>query len=182
VAASVRHALRCRALVAEDEQVWKWLSLGMHSALQGACICHLVTTAAPVGAVTKKNAAEWLSYFEASRNDPNAKPPATYLLDLPSLLKQVRKPHSAGNRSNENGISITDGELRRLKSFHTDLRNQFTHFAPRGWAIEISGTTYLESLVSRIVAEIQDAGWAFRQKGEAWQEAFRADLKELRGE
>jgi len=36
VAASVRHALRCRAMIQEDPHAWKWLALALHASLQGA--------------------------------------------------------------------------------------------------------------------------------------------------
>ena len=111
VAASLRHAIRCRQFTADDPQAWKWVALALHSALQGACVCHLVTTASPVGAVTKRNAAEWLAYFDASRSDPAAKPPQSYLMALPDLLKAVRRPRSAGDRGNAAGVDIGDRDL-----------------------------------------------------------------------
>jgi hypothetical protein len=98
VAASVRHALRCFELACDDEQVWKWAILALHSAIQGACVCHLLTTAHPVGAVTKRNAGEWLTYFEDRRKDPGVLQPKTQLIALPDLLKSVRKPHLAADQ------------------------------------------------------------------------------------
>lgn len=96
VVASIRHVIRSAKFVGEDPVAWKWVVIALHSALQGACVCHLTTTAAPVGAVTERNAGEWLAYFERLRTNPNAKPPKTYLMSLPDLLRAVRKPHSAG--------------------------------------------------------------------------------------
>jgi len=111
VAGSIRHVERCMSLVSQDEQTWKWISLALHSAIQGACICHLVTMAAPIGVVTEKNAGKGLKYFEESRNNPHVEPPETYIMPLPDLLKSVRKPFSAGDRSNAKGIQINDQEL-----------------------------------------------------------------------
>jgi hypothetical protein len=61
VAGSLRHALHAATLVNADPQAWKWVALALHSGLQGACVCHLTTTAAPVGAVAERNAGEWLT-------------------------------------------------------------------------------------------------------------------------
>src|SRR5436305_1244021 len=94
VAGSIRHALRCRQFARDDPQAWKWIALALHSALQGACVSHLVTTASPLGAVTKENAGKWLAYFEASRTNPELLPPTTHLLSLPDLLKAARKAQS----------------------------------------------------------------------------------------
>lgn len=83
---------------------------------------------------------------------------------LPGLLKAARKPHSAGDRSNDQGIAISDAELEWLNRFHSSVRNQFTHFEPMGWSLEVSGIPEIAMLVARIVSEITDTGWAFRHK------------------
>lgn len=179
VAASVRHALRTSSFVNDDSQAWKWVALSLHSALQGACICHLVTTASPVGAVTKKNAGEWLAYFEDTRTNPEAKSPKTHLMSLPDLLKAIRKPDSSGDGSNTPGVVLSDSELAWLKRFHDDVRNQFTHFEPMGWSIEVSGIPGLAKLVARLIEDIANAGWAFRHKDAAWKSSLGGMLKSL---
>jgi hypothetical protein len=179
VAASVRHALRCFDLIEEDVQAWKWMTLALHSALQGACVCHLVTSASPVGAVTERNAGEWLKYFEALRADPKARAPQTYIMALPDLLKAVRMPRSAGDRSNELGVQITDRELRWLKRFHQGVRNQFVHFEPMGWSLEVSGVPDLTRLITRIIDDMIKFGWAFRHKNDDWRKTLHRDLSLL---
>lgn len=179
VAGSVRHALRCASQVGGDDQLWKWIALALHSALQGACVCHLTTSFVPVGAVTARNAAEWISYHEQSYTDPDARPPRTQLMALPDLLKAVRKPNSAGDRSNDAGVALTDAELAWLRRFHDSVRNQFVHFEPMGWSLEVSGISAIGSLVARIMGEILSAGYGFRHKGRVWREALAADLARL---
>lgn len=175
-AGSLRHALRCTGYVAEDPQAWKWAALALHSALQGACVCHLTTSFAPVGAVTPRNAAEWIAYAEQSRTDPDTKPPRTQLMALPDLLKAVRKPNSAGDRSNDLGIVISDTEFAWLRRFHDTVRNQFVHFEPMGWSLEVSGIPEIGVLVARIIGEILEAGYGFRHHDRAWREALASDL------
>jgi hypothetical protein len=179
VAGSVRHVLRCWPLAAEDPQAFKWAALALHAALQGACVCHLTTTFAPVGAVTERNAAEWLAWSERSRSDPDAKPPATYLMMLPDLLKAVRKPDTIGGGSPSPGVTIGDGELNWLLRFHEGLRNHLVHFSPQGWSIEISGLPGLAELSARIIADVLEAGWAFRHKDPSWRLALKTDLEAL---
>lgn len=132
VAGSIRHALRTAEFARHDPQTWKWIMLALHSALQGACVCHLTTTAAPVGAVTRENAGNWLEYFEHSRDGRDVGPPPTRLMALSELLKAVRRRHSAGDRRNAEGIVVDDRELAWLTRLHTTVRNQFVHFEPRG--------------------------------------------------
>lgn len=180
VAGSIRHALRVAPFVTNDPQAWKWVMLALHSAVQGACVCHLTTTAAPVGALTKRNTKEWLSYFEKQRTDAAMEPPPrTQLLTLPDLLKAVRKPHSAGDRSNADGVAISDVELAWLKSVHEEVRNQLVHFAPMGWSIEVSGIPGLARLIARILIDMLEIGWAFRHLGSADRAALRRNINDL---
>lgn len=179
VAGSIRHVIRAVQVVGEDPLAWKWVVLALHSALQGACVCHLTTTAAPVGAVTERNAGEWLAYFEDSRTNPNAKPPKTHLMGLPDLLTAVREPHSAGDRSNTAGVAISESELNWLGRFHKDIRNQFVHFEPKGWSIEVSGIPEIAKLVARIIEDILRIGWAFRHQVLAQREEMQRSLHTL---
>lgn len=159
VAGSIRHALRVASFVTDDPQAWKWVMLALHSALQGACVCHLTTTAAPLGALTKQNTGEWLSFFEKQRTDPAAEPLAkSHLLTLPDLLKAVRKTYSAGDRSNAVGVAISDVELAWLRRIHGEVRNQFVHFEPMGWSIEVSGVPDLARLIARILTDMLEIG------------------------
>lgn len=179
VAGSIRQAIRAAQLVADDAQAWKWVVISLHSALQGACVCHLTTTAEPIGAVTKTNAKQWRAYLEESRENPNAKPPKTILMSLPDLLKAVRKPCSAGDSSNVGGIGISETELNWLQRFHADIRNQFTHFEPMSWSIEVSGIPEIAKLVARIIGEILECGWAFRHLESAQREELKQNLRAL---
>ena len=179
VAGSIRQVLRTAQFVKEDPSAWKWVALALHSALQGACVCHLTTTAQPIGAITEQNAIEWLAYFEDSRANPNAIPPRTYLMILPDLLKAVRKPNSAGDRSNASGLEISDSELQWLRRFHDEVRNQFVHFQPISWSIEVSGIPELAKLVTRILEEMLTIGWAFRHQERAERLAMQRNLRTL---
>ena len=179
VVGSLRHVIRTAQFVGEDQLAWKWVVLALHSALQGACVCHLTSTAAPVGAVTERNAAEWLAYFEDSRSNPNARAPKTYLMGLPDLLAAVRKPYSAGDRSNAAGVELSDSELSWLRRFHEVFRNQFVHFEPIGWSIEVSGIPEIAKLVVRIIEDIMQIGWACRNQNVEQREEMKCILQTL---
>ena len=179
VLGSLRHAGLSILAARDDEQAWKWVVLALHSALQGACVCHLVTSATPYGAVSARNATQWLEYFENSRNDSSAKAPKTQLMALPDLLKAVRKANSAGDRSNLSGVLISDEELRWLTRLHEDVRNQFTHFKPMSWYLDVSGIPELCRIVARIIAEILTMGYAFRHKDSHWRARLSDELTVL---
>ena len=180
VAGSIRHVIRTSQFVGEDSHAWKWVVMALHSALQGACVCHLTTTAAPIGAVTERNTSEWIAYFNDFRTNPEVTPPKTFLMCLPDLLKAVRKPDSAGDRSNATGITISESELNWLTRFHKEFRNQFTHFELMAWSIEVSGVPDIAKLVARIIGDILQAGWAFRRLDRGQCEEMQRNLHALK--
>lgn len=179
VAGSLRQIIRMVNYLGDDAQAWKWVVIALHSALQGACVCHLTTTAAPLGAVNKKNAAEWIHYFEDSRTNPKAERPKTYLMNLPELLKATSQPNSAGGGGSNAGVTISQSELDWLKRFHNNIRNQFTHFEPMGWSIEVSGIPQISKLAARIIIDILEAGWAFRHLSTMQREEMKKNLSYL---
>ena len=179
VAGSIRHCIASYDLAAADPQAWKWVILAMHSALQGACVCHLTTTFVPVGSVTDRNADEWIAWSEERRVNPDAIQPKTYLADLPTLLKRARKPFSAGDGRNTFGIRITSSELAWLTRLHRDARNQFMHFSPTSWSLGLAGIPGLTALAVRVIREIQLIGWAFRNQDQAWQMGFQDALSQM---
>ncbi|NBN62251.1 hypothetical protein [Pannonibacter tanglangensis] len=179
VAASIRHALRSAQFVGEDPYAWKWVVLALHSALQGACVCHLTETASPLGAVKKKNRREWLEYYKLSRSDPTATEPKTHLMTLPELLKECRKLGSAGGPCGSTAIQISDSELEWLTRFHRHIRNQFTHFEPQTWILEVSGIPSIAKLISRIISDIYISGWAFRNFNENEANEFDVNIRKL---
>ena len=181
VTGSVRHAVRCFEFVRSDPQAWKWLFLALYSAIQGACVCYLSTTAAPIGAVDEKNAAEWLNFFETIQGDAVVKPPKTRLMALPDLLKAVSKSNAAGGPG-VGRVLVSDSDIKWLTRLHTDVRNQFVHFAPAGWVLEVSGIPEMAKLVGRIILDIADHGWAFRHLSEGDINAMREDLHILKSE
>ncbi|WP_312814092.1 GNAT family N-acetyltransferase [Brevundimonas sp.] len=175
IASSVKHALWCMDKVHYHPSEWKWFTLAIHSALQGALVSHLTTTATPIGAINNKCAAEWLTHF----NGEGPPPKKTQLLNFPELLKKARKPGTCGGGPTMVSIQISDIELGWLSRFHENVRNQFTHFEPMGWSLEISGLQPLGALVARIIEAVIDAGWAFRHEDYDWVADLRNDLRRL---
>jgi hypothetical protein len=136
----------------------------------------LTKTAAPLGAVTNSNAKEWINYFDESRVSQNIKSPDTKLMNLPDLLKAVRKCGSAGGSTISNLVEMSDIELVWLSRIHFEIRNQFVHFAPQAWSIGISGGPQIGRIIARIIKDIHDCGWAFRHLNQSKKDAMVIDL------
>lgn len=175
VLGSLRHVLRTSLFLADDPQSWKWAILALHSALQGACVCHLTTTAAPIGALTKKSTYEWLQYLETSRTVTGLSAPQTQIMPLPDLLKAVRKEDSAGGPG-EGSVALDDKDLTFLIKIHEQIRNRFVHFSPHGWSIEVSGIPRFANLVARIIEDVLQVGWGFRHLDVPQREELRRSL------
>ena len=159
----LRHAIRCINAVGEDDQIYRWVILSIHAALQGACVCELTDTMGPLDAVREDTRKKLIAYYNQNQLlDPlEIDRPKMFLLNLPELLNAIRDASS-----NQNGaIEISDSELEWLKRFHS-WRNQFVHFAPTSWSIELSGLPDLIALVARIIQGIFERGWAFRHLAE----------------
>jgi hypothetical protein len=176
VAGSIRHALICLQLVRTDDGAWKWLILSLHSALQGSCVCHLTTTAHPVGALTESNTKLWLNYHKLRRDTPDAEPPKTQIAEFSDLLKKIRSSGSGDCADNSNSINISDTELEDLVHLHRVVRNQFVHFEPMGWVLDLMGMQTIIPLVLRVITDILDAKWAFRHINTEQEQSFRETL------
>ena len=171
VLGSIRHAIVCSRLVENDPQAYKWGILALHSALQGACVCHLVDSIAPLGVVY--NQQEWIDYF--NNRDEN-KRPKTKLKSLPELLNALQNSDTYKNGK----IEISKKEYDRLKYFNDKIRNQFVHFEPQGWSLEISGLPDFACLIAKIIKEIHSKGYAFCHLHDDEQTDLINNLEELK--
>jgi hypothetical protein len=178
VLSSLRHAIACLELAKTDKHANKWLILALLSALQGACVCHLTGTDLH-GALDERSTERLLEVDENRRKGLQNDLPKLKIAGLFELLKRVREPESAGDRSNEKGIEIRDPELVWLERISTEIRNQFVHFSPMVWSIELSGVPDLAGLVVRIIRDIRSVGWAFRKKDDDWFVRLDQTLGEL---
>ena len=111
---------------------WKWVIIGLHNTLQGFMVLALRGTN-HLNVLREKDAQKWTDAYEQGKIRP------TDLL-LDSYLNLYKKIKS--DRMNMYTSSIqfkpkgTQGwSIKKLNS----LRNDFIHFIPKGWSIEISG-------------------------------------------
>ena len=194
VVASLRHTLHLLKLVSADSTIWKWVILSMHSAVQGAMVCHLNGTAS-LGCHSAKSATAWLDWHERDLRGevnwidlgidefglPSRKPatkadfpPRQYLANPSELFKRLMKPNTRIESGVGQILQIGSSQRRAFQILDT-LRNQFTHFSPMGWCIEIAGlpTICLEML--SVISMIESDAWPFRHL----EPESRAELKGL---
>jgi hypothetical protein len=152
-------------------------------------VCHLSGTA-QLGALSEKSVVEWLDWHERDRRGeinristgvdefglPGFKfatkkdqPPKERLANANELFVRL---HNASKRCELGAgglLQISQPHRQSFSRLH-DLRNDFTHFTPKGWAIELSGLPLIFRNVIEVVELIASDPWPFRhmKKTERW--------------
>lgn len=184
---SLRHAALCVGLASASPENWKWAIIAFHSALQGALACQLSGTM-QIGALKADDALKWLEYLQHDRA-PELPEPETRLAPIGVLFQRVttgceetkkRRPVEWVKDAN-NPIIPVDAATRNAFEKLVGLRNDFAHFTPRGWAIEVSGLAMLISRLAQFINEIVIGDWAFRRLRTEEQAEMRSILTELIG-
>lgn len=147
-----------------DSYAWKWAIIAMQNAVQNAIVAAISGTA-QLGALTKRAAREWLEAYENDRTNH----PEPWLANFLELYERMKA---------QTGFAATaegNKDVERLVSF----RNDFMHFAPKGWSIQLAG---LPRILRNALSIIEHLGW----KGHiTWyeeedQEAARASVDLIR--
>ncbi len=138
--------------VPTDPAVWKWVVNLTHSAVQSAMALHL-SFGNDLLVAKPEDAQAWLAAHEEGTPYPEL------MMDgFLSLYKKIKQHAILGYRFVPQGTQ--GGSIRRLNSF----RNEFTHFMPKGWSIEISGMPEICLDCLQIIGELNakafPARWA----------------------
>ena len=166
------------------DHAWKWVILSLHSALQGAMVCHLSGTEQR-GALTDKSTAKWHEWDEKDRQGKIAYQDDIDEFGLPSKRIKNKKDNLPSDRvANtpalferlgcsekriEGGcgrvISITEKQRKSFNRLH-NLRNKFSHFSPKGWSIELCFIKETIYDITEVLCIIVDDDWPFRHMSE----------------
>jgi len=116
-------ARECR----EDVQFWKWVLIGTHASLQAAIVFHL----SPGNDLLVAKPAHSKKWLEAHRTGGDY--PTMHMDFFPELYEKAKAHEVFGFRLAS--TATQDESVRKL----LDLRNDFVHFMPKGWSIELMG-------------------------------------------
>lgn len=154
-------------------RAWKWVVISLHSALQGAMVCHLSGTGT-VGALSKDSAKKRLKW---NRNlgdkDPGFVAPADELLD-----RMMIDPSKRYEQTDASEIPVTDEQKKLFGRLH-NLRNEFSHFKTKSWSIEVTLIEEILEPVLDLLCLITEDGWSFRHMPEEGRE-IRHAIKNVR--
>lgn len=178
VLASLDHCARCLVEAERSDGAWKWVILSLHSALQGAMVCHLSGTAG-IGALTSECAQEWNEWHERHRRGEIEDPPRDRVATAKALFERLAMESKRVEAGCGQILEITPAQKVSFERLHA-LRNSFTHFSPKGWSIELQLIEEVVLDMLDVIALIADDRWPFRHlPPEEW-ELLQTRIVELR--
>jgi hypothetical protein len=119
---------------------WKWMILAAQNGLQGALVCAIQDTSG-TSILEKKSAIKVLRYFETLEGEL----PQEKVADFMTLFRKYRKMYPCKG---------TIQQLKQVHRLHQEFRNEFAHFVPKGWSIELAG---LPAIIETALELIEDA-------------------------
>jgi len=113
---------------------WKWATIALHQALYGFAVC-----------ATKPTDSSWAL---KKPDDPESQ-----LVDIWTALKRARDP-TWMPRYDWVPLVTSPAEDEAIERIVTEFRNEFEHFRPKAWAIEVSGMPELFQDVLRVIRHL----------------------------
>ena len=162
VIASLKMALHSFELAEFDCRFWKSAIVFTHAALQGACVC-LLTRTDGTGTLAQKNEKALMNKLYGDNADgrlidnPKAAWPDEFIATLPELLSRL--PGGLAMKLPERNAANYGwdraGDMRRLHEF----RNQFAHFPPTSWSLELDGLPRILSAAIKLTLQISESNY-----------------------
>ena len=166
--------------IRKSELAWKWVIISLHSALQGAMVCHL-SGRLLIGFQEEKTAKKSLERFEKyARNEPAELPPYHEPMASPKVLfERMINPDKRVEDTPGGVISVTEAQARAFETLN-DLRNDFIHFDPK---LSCIGIPFMKNATKRsldILSAIIDDGYIFTQAEEYEEEKMRTEVTNIK--
>ncbi|PCJ41030.1 MAG: hypothetical protein COA81_07770 [Alphaproteobacteria bacterium] len=172
---SLQHCKKCLEGTSENVQNWKWVIISTQAALQGAYVCHLNDTA-QLNVLSTKSAEKWLTWYNDPKNN-KSNPPNCYIDYFKELHEKIRMGFPNA------GQAITYSNIQNdAVNLLIDLRNQFTHFSPCGWSIELLGLPNMTLRCMEIIELIEKDDWPFRHMSQNNKAELKDTVQNIKNE
>ena len=120
----------------DDEFRWKWIALSLYSVLYGFAV-HLVTGT---------------NYENVLRKDGE-------LICFKDAIKRSQNPDKMKRFIFSKPLSLTNDEKETINLLHLTFRNNFVHFVPKTWIIDLSGINEtVDNAINVIDKMVNDTG------------------------
>ena len=126
----------CRHFLARtdyDVTYWKWVFISLHSVVQG-CMVIALTRSDSFGAINAEKERAWREAYAKGNVLPSEQ---SNLLSFLDLYGKIKKKGAIQNTSVDRFV-LKGSQTRSIKALNS-VRNDFIHFTPKGWALELSG-------------------------------------------
>jgi len=164
-----------------DIRAWRWVIIAPHNAVQGFMVLSL-RHGNGLAALSPKSYAEWMDAYEKGTPRPGYVQLESYL----NLYKKIKSKGYSELGGNKRFIPKgTQGKsIKQLKT----LRNNFIHFTPKGWSLEIDGLPHIcldcTTLIEFLGWETQNIFWHdpdCREQSQLCCQRFAGQMKHLKG-
>jgi len=144
---------------------WKWSIILLHNALQGFMVLSLKDTNGFL-TMSKKSYSEWINAYETNSDTPVSK-----LDNFYGLYKKIKNYRSF--------ISTSEYDLS-IENLNS-LRNNFIHFTPKSWLVEISGLPMICKDILEIIHYLTYEGSITWYEEETYERAIQSinDAKKI---
>lgn len=132
-----------------DAYRWKWVLIALHSAVQGFMVLAL-RGSNNLAVLKKKNAVKWSEAFRNNRLLPDE-----CLDTYPNLYSKVQNAELMQKYTYSIVFNPSGSQDHSIKMLNR-LRNEFIHFVPKGWRLEVSE---LPTMVIDCLSFINFLGW-----------------------
>jgi hypothetical protein len=138
-----------------DRSYWKWLIIGIHSAVQG-CMVIALTHSDGSGAVIPRDAKAW---NDALLNDTDLPKLLPKLMCFPELYERIKMPGRI-DYSQQHFVPTPshDRSIKRLNEY----RNEFIHYSPKDWSLDLPGIPRLVRDCLEVCSFLISASGRFR--------------------
>lgn len=174
---AMRMATQFAEGVANEMHLWRWLIISMHSAAQG-CMVLSLRHGNGLLALSDRSYAEWIAAYEKGES-----PPPERLDNYLNLYKKVRDQR-LGTIGGSARFVPQGGENADIKHLNK-LRNEFVHFTPKSWSLEVDGLPRICLATAKLVAflafETKNIFWHRAEARQSLQDEHRKVVASLQG-
>lgn len=146
--AALAMVARMAGEVTSDIYAWRWVVLALHNAVQGFMALSLRHGNGFL-ALSPRCFAAWMDAYENNGEYPREELD-TYL----NLYKKV-KSRDIGSVGGNRPFTPSGSQGRSIRKLN-ELRNEFIHFTPKGWSLEVTGLPQICMDCLKLVAFL---GW-----------------------
>jgi hypothetical protein len=147
---------------------WKWVCIALYQSLYGLAIAALGGND-PRQTVYDKSRNEGkaialhangipdsviASCFGVSEKQVGKWLASPWLISFDEALCRVQKQANLPPYDNVKPLTLSDSEKRSIKKVSKEFRNEFEHFSPKRWAIDLSGSSKIVKDVLRVICFI----------------------------